>query len=155
MRIVLQRVTRAEVRVDGEMIGKTGQGAVLLVGVEVGDTEADVDVAVAKISKLRFFPGVTPMDRTLAEVGGGCLVVSQFTLAGSVRKGNRPSFTLAEEPSRADALYRRFADGLAASGLTVSTGRFGAAMEVELVNDGPVTLIVRVREGAVLGPEQA
>lgn len=155
MRIVLQRVTRAEVRAEGEVIGKIGQGAVLLVGVEAGDTEADVDASVAKISKLRFFPGATPMDRTLAEVGGGCLVVSQFTLAGSVRKGNRPSFTLAEDPSRADALYRRFADGLSAAGLDVSTGRFGASMEVELVNDGPVTLLVRVRGGAVLGPELA
>ena len=149
MRIVLQRVTRAEVRVDGEVIGKTGQGAVLLVGVEVGDTETDVDVAVAKISKLRFFPGVTPMDRTLAEVGGGCLVVSQFTLAGSVRKGNRPSFTDAADPDRAEPLYRRVVRRLEDAGLHVACGRFGAQMAVELVNDGPVTLLLFVRDGKV------
>jgi D-tyrosyl-tRNA(Tyr) deacylase len=154
MRVVLQRVARAEVRVDGEVIGRIGQGAVLLVGIEVGDTESDVDVGAAKITKLRFFPGATPMDRTLAEVSGACLVISQFTLAGSVRKGNRPSFTGAEEPVRAEALYQRFAAQLATSGLPVQTGRFGADMQVELVNDGPVTLLLRVLEGAVLGAER-
>lgn len=153
MRIVLQRVTRAEVRVEGEVVGRIGRGAVLLVGVETGDTEADVDALATKITKLRFFPGATPMDRTLADVGGGCLVVSQFTLAGSVRKGNRPSFTLAEEPGRAERLYLRFAEQLAAAGLEVATGRFGASMEVDLVNDGPVTLLIRARDGVVLGAD--
>lgn len=153
MRIVLQRVTRAEVRVDGEVVGRIGRGAALLVGVETGDTEADVDALAAKITKLRFFPGATPMDRTLADVGGGCLVVSQFTLAGSVRKGNRPSFTLAEEPGRAEQFYLRFAERLAAAGLEVATGRFGASMEVDLINDGPVTLLIRARDGVVLGAD--
>ncbi len=153
MRVVLQRVTRAEVRVAGEAVGRIDRGAVLLVGIETGDTEADVDAGAAKVARLRFFPGATPMDRTLADVGGGRLVISQFTLAGSVRKGNRPSFKLAEQPGRAESLYLRFADQLAATGLEVATGRFGADMAVELVNDGPVTLLIRVRDGAVLGAD--
>jgi D-tyrosyl-tRNA(Tyr) deacylase len=153
MRVVLQRVTRAEVRVSGDVVGRIGHGAALLVGVETGDTEADVDAVASKIAKLRIFPGVTPMDRTLSDVGGGCLVVSQFTLAGSVRKGNRPSFTLAEEPGRAERFYLRFADRLADAGLEVATGRFGATMEVELINDGPVTLLIRARDGVVLGAD--
>jgi D-tyrosyl-tRNA(Tyr) deacylase len=147
---IVQRVTRAEVRVDGESVGCIGHGALLLVGVEQGDTEQDADATARKVATLRFFPGRTPMDRTLAEIGGSCLVVSQFTLAGDLRKGNRPGFTGAEAPERADALYRRVAGQLAGSGLPVATGRFAAAMAVELVNDGPVTFVLRVREGRVV-----
>jgi D-tyrosyl-tRNA(Tyr) deacylase len=150
MKTVVQRVMRASVRVDGEVVGEIGAGVMLLVGVEKGDVEADADVTARKIAALRIFEGKTPMDRTLAEVGGGCLVVSQFTLCASLAKGNRPSFEPAEAPTRAEALYVRVADQLRAAGLPVATGRFGADMAVELVNDGPVTFIVQAKGGALL-----
>lgn len=150
MKTVVQRVTRASVRVGGEVVGEIGAGVMLLVGVEKGDVEADADVTARKIAVLRIFEGKTPMDRTLAEVGGGCLVVSQFTLCASLAKGNRPSFEPAEAPARAEALYLRVADQLRAAGLPVATGRFGADMAVELVNDGPVTFIVQAKGGALL-----
>jgi D-tyrosyl-tRNA(Tyr) deacylase len=150
MKTVLQRVTRASVRVDGEVVGEIGRGVMLLVGVEKGDGEADADVTARKIAALRIFPGKTPMDQTLAEVGGGCLVVSQFTLCASLAKGNRPSFEPAEAPARAEALYLRLADALRAAGLPVGTGRFGADMAVELVNDGPVTFLIAARDGALV-----
>ncbi|MBI5851841.1 MAG: D-tyrosyl-tRNA(Tyr) deacylase [Planctomycetes bacterium] len=149
MKSVVQRVARARVTVDGETVGAIDRGVVVLVGVERGDTEADADVTAGKIAKLRCFPGATPMDKTIAEVGGGALVVSQFTLAGSVAKGNRPSFTEAEDPARAEQLYLRVADGLRAAGVPVATGRFRAAMQVDLLNDGPVTLLVFARDGRV------
>ena len=132
------------------MVSRIDTGVVLLVGVERGDTEADADVTARKVAALRLFEGRTPMDCTLAEVTGGCLVVSQFTLAASLAKGNRPSFEPAEEPTRAEALYLRVAEGLRASGLPVVTGRFGADMQVELVNDGPVTFLVFTRDGALV-----
>ena len=150
MRTVVQRVSEAEVRVGGDRVGRIGRGYALLVGVERGDTEADADETARKVAALRLFPGRTPMDRTVVEEGGGCLVVPQFTLAGSVRKGNRPSFDGAEAPERAEVLWRRVADRLRASGVKVALGRFGAAMEVDLVCDGPVTFVVAVREGAVV-----
>ncbi|HXU62955.1 MAG TPA: D-aminoacyl-tRNA deacylase [Polyangia bacterium] len=147
MKTVVQRVTRAEVRVGDEVVGTIGRGLMLLVGVEKGDGEADADVTARKIAALRVFPKRTPMDVTVAEAEGACLVVSQFTLCATLAKGNRPSFEPAEAPARAEALYRRVADGLRAAGLTVETGRFGADMAVELVNDGPVTFILAVRGG--------
>ncbi len=147
MKTVVQRVSRASVCVGGETVGAIERGAMLLVGVEQGDTDADAAATVRKIAALRFFPGTTPMDKTLAEVGGGCLVVSQFTLAGTVKKGNRPSFVLAAEPGEAKRLYERVVTGLRESGLQVATGVFRADMEVELVNDGPVTLFVFTAEG--------
>jgi D-tyrosyl-tRNA(Tyr) deacylase len=147
---VVQRVSRAEVRVDGAVVGRIGRGLMILVGVERGDGDADADVAARKIAALRIFPGRTPMDVTVAEAGGGCLVVSQFTLAGSVHKGNRPSFDRAEDPPRAQALYERVASRLREAGLPVETGRFAADMEVDLVNDGPVTFIVEARNGALV-----
>ncbi|MDJ0973495.1 MAG: D-aminoacyl-tRNA deacylase [Planctomycetota bacterium] len=150
MRTVLQRVSRAAVRVDGEEVGAIETGVLLLVGVERGDTEADADATVRKIAGLRVFPGRTPMDRTLAEVGGGCLVVSQFTLLGTVKKGNRPGFDKAAEPALAERLYERVAAGLAATGLPVATGVFGASMQVELVNEGPVTLRIETQDGRIL-----
>jgi len=104
---------------------------------------------IQRLSRLRFFPDRTPMDLTLGEVDGGVLVVSQFTLAGAVRKGNRPSFTEAEDPPRAEALYLAVAERLRQNGLLVATGAFGAKMAVELVNDGPVTLFVFARDGRV------
>jgi D-tyrosyl-tRNA(Tyr) deacylase len=146
---VLQRVTRAAVRVDGEAVGAIERGALLLVAVEQGDTEADAAATVHKVAALRFFPDRTPMDLTLADVGGACLVVSQFTLAASLHKGNRPAFTAAAPPDVAERLYLCVAGGLAALGLRTATGRFGASMTVELVNDGPVTFVLRVRDGRV------
>ncbi|MCA9635791.1 MAG: D-tyrosyl-tRNA(Tyr) deacylase [Myxococcales bacterium] len=150
MKIVLQRVTRAEVRVDGEVVGKIGRGVLLLVAVERGDTQADVHICARKIASLRIFPDRTPMDLALAEVGGACLVVSQFTIAGSIRKGRRPSFDRAEDPATADALYQALCAELRGQGLPVETGRFAAMMEVELVNDGPVTLLVMSQGGVLI-----
>jgi D-tyrosyl-tRNA(Tyr) deacylase len=151
MRTVVQRVSRAEVRVGAEVVGRIARGLLLLVGMERGDTEADVDATVRKFAALRCFPGRTPMDQTLAQVGGGCLVVSQFTLLADLTRGNRPGFDRAEAPARAEALYLRVADGLRAAGLSVATGRFGAMMDVDLVNDGPVTFVLDVRDGALAG----
>lgn len=150
MRTIVQRVTRASVTVDGAVVGEIGRGVMLLVGVAKGDGEADADVTARKIAALRIFPGKTPMDQTLAEVGGGCLVVSQFTLCASLAKGNRPSFEPAEAPARAEVLYLRVAEALRAVGLPVATGRFGADMAVELVNDGPVTFVIEARGGALV-----
>ena len=112
----------------------------LLVAVEKGDTEADAVATARKIAALRIFPGRVPMDLSVKEIGGGCLVISQFTLAGSIHKGNRPGFDRAEEPARARALYEQVAALLRAEGLPVETGQFAADMQVELVNDGPVTV---------------
>jgi D-aminoacyl-tRNA deacylase len=150
MKTVVQRVTRAEVRVDGEVVGRIERGLLLFVGVEKGDGEADADATARKVAALRIFPGRTPMDRTVADAGGGCLVVSQFTLCAALGKGNRPSFEPAAEPARAEPLYLRVADALRAAGLTVATGRFGADMAVDLVNDGPVTFWVETKAGALV-----
>ncbi|MEA2700558.1 MAG: D-aminoacyl-tRNA deacylase [Myxococcales bacterium] len=150
MKTVVQRVQHAEVSVDGTQIGRIDRGLLLLVGVEKGDSEADADVTARKIAALRIFNGRTPMDLTVADVAGGCLVVSQFTLAASLAKGNRPSFEPAEEPARAEALYLRVAEQLRAAGLPVETGRFGADMQVALVNDGPVTFLVFSEGGALV-----
>jgi D-tyrosyl-tRNA(Tyr) deacylase len=147
LKTVVQRVVRAEVHVAGTVIARIGQGAVVLVGVEHGDSEADADAVARKIAALRMFPGQKPMDLSLGDVRGACLVVSQFTLAASLVKGNRPSFERAEGPSRAEPLYLRLADQLRKTGLTVEMGRFGAEMQVELVNDGPVTFLVFARNG--------
>jgi D-tyrosyl-tRNA(Tyr) deacylase len=147
MHLVLQRVRSASVEVGGQTIARIGPGVLLLVGVEKGDEEADADVLARKVAGLRIFPGRTPMDRTLAEVQGACLVVSQFTLAASLRKGKRPGFDRAEGPERAEPLYLRVAAALEAEGLPVARGRFGAAMAVHLENEGPFTLLLRAREG--------
>jgi D-tyrosyl-tRNA(Tyr) deacylase len=148
--VVVQRVSRAEVRVGGIVVGKIGRGLMLLVGVERGDTEADADVVARKIVALRIFPGRNPMDVAIREVGGACLVVSQFTLAGSLHKGNRPGFDRAEDPARAQTLYQRVADQIRAEAIPVETGQFAADMEVDLVNDGPVTFVVQARAGALV-----
>jgi D-tyrosyl-tRNA(Tyr) deacylase len=151
MIIVVQRVSRAEVRVEGEIVGKIGLGLALLVGIERGDCDADVDALAHKLCALRIFPGRTPMDLSIKEVSGACLVVSQFTLAGSTRKGNRPSFDRAEDPTLARALYERVAERIHAEGIEVAMGRFAADMKVDLVNDGPVTFILQARGGALTG----
>ncbi len=151
MRTVVQRVQRAEVRVDGQPVGRCARGLLLLVGVAQGDTEADAEATARKVAALRCFPGRTPMDLTLAQAGGGCLVVSQFTLLASLAGGNRPGFGGAEAPARAEALVLRVVEALRAAGLPVETGRFGADMQVDLVNDGPVTFVLDVREGRLQG----
>jgi D-tyrosyl-tRNA(Tyr) deacylase len=150
VKTVVQRVNRATVRVDGETVGHIDRGVLLFVGVERGDSDADADATARKISTLRMFPGRTPMDLAISDAGAACLVVSQFTLAASLTKGNRPSFEPAEGPARAEILYGRVIDQLRVAGLTVQTGRFGADMQIELVNDGPVTFLVFVRNGRLL-----
>ena len=150
MKTLLQRVSRAEVRVDDEVVGRVEKGVLLFVGVERGDGEDDAVATARKVAALRIFPGRTPMDRTLHDVGGACLVVSQFTLAAGLKKGNRPGFDKAEDPERAEALYLEVARRLRGHGLEVATGRFGALMEVDLVNDGPVTFLLQIRDGRVI-----
>lgn len=146
MRIVLQRVSGASVRVGGEIVGEIGPGVLLLAGVTHTDSEAEAAWLARKIATLRIFPalsGPSGFDRSLLDVGGGALVVSQFTLYGAARKGRRPDFIEAARPEAAAPLVERFAALLAAEGVRpVATGRFGAEMEVALVNDGPVTLIL-------------
>ena len=143
MRVVLQRVARAEVRVDGAVVGSVGRGHLLLVGFTAGDDEAALEWMADKVVGLRVFPDDQGrMNRSLDEVGGGLLVVSQFTLYGDTRKGRRPSFVDAVGPDTAVPLYERFVELLRARVPHVQTGVFGAMMEVDLVNDGPVTLVL-------------
>ena len=143
MRAVIQRVARAEVRVEGAVVGAVGKGLLVLLGVAQEDDEEAARFLADKVAALRIFEdGAGKMNLALAEVGGGVLVVSQFTLLGDLRKGNRPSFTAAAPPERANALYERFCALLREKGLTVATGVFRAHMDVELVNDGPVTVML-------------
>jgi D-tyrosyl-tRNA(Tyr) deacylase len=147
---LIQRVARAEVRVGGVSVGSIGQGILLFVGVQRGDRESDADATARKVCALRIFAGRAPMDLSVKDVGGACLVVSQFTLAGSIQKGNRPSFDRAEDPPRAEQLYDRVAAQIAAEGVPVAKGRFAATMEVDLINDGPVTFVIEARDGALV-----
>ena len=140
--MVIQRVSRAEVRVDGEIVGRIDTGLVALVGLQRGDGEELIERAARRLATLRIFSDDHGrMNRGLDEVGGAVLAVSQFTLAGSIRKGRRPSFDHAMAGDQAAPLFERFLDLLRAEGVRVETGVFGALMDVELVNDGPVTLI--------------
>ena len=141
MRVLLQRVSRAEVRVEGRVTGAIGRGFLLLVGLTHTDTEAQLAWMAEKVSGLRLFSDAEgKMNLGLDEVGGAVLVVSQFTLYGDAQKGRRPSFIDAARPEQAIPLYERFVAMLRERGLKVETGEFGAMMDVELVNDGPVTL---------------
>ena len=143
MKIVLQRVKEARVDVEGKTVGRIGRGLCLLVGVEKGDREEDAQYLAKKTVELRTFPDAQgKMNLSLAEVGGEILAVSQFTLAGSVRKGRRPSFDGAEEPGRAAELFDYFVGAVEALGITVETGVFQALMDVHILNDGPVTFIL-------------
>jgi D-aminoacyl-tRNA deacylase len=143
MRVVLQRVARASVSIDGRAAGAIGRGFCLLVGLTHGDTDATVDWMAEKVTGLRLFPDAEgKMNLGLDEVGGGVLVISQFTLYGDAAKGRRPSFIAAARPETAIPLYQRFVGALRARGLEVATGEFGADMQVEIHNDGPVTLIL-------------
>jgi D-aminoacyl-tRNA deacylase len=148
VRAVVQRVARAEVRVDGEVVGRVGRGLLVLVGAGAGDGPADVAYLADKVVNLRIFEDEDgKMNRSLLEVGGGLLVVSQFTLYGDARKGRRPSFVGALEPGAAEGLYRDFIAAAARAGVAeVAAGRFGAMMEVDLVNWGPVTILLDSRK---------
>jgi D-tyrosyl-tRNA(Tyr) deacylase len=144
MRAVVQRVTRAEVRVDGSVVGAIGQGLAILLGVGRDDSEAEADRLAARLARLRVFPDAQGrFDESLLETGGDALVVSQFTLYGDTARGNRPSFSAAAVPELAEPLYERVCERLAAEGVRrVERGRFGAHMELDLVNDGPVTIVL-------------
>lgn len=144
MRAVIQRVSRASVEVEGKTVGQIRTGLLVLLGVAKGDTENDVTYLVEKIPALRIFSDEAgKMNRSLAELGGGLLAVSQFTLLGDTRKGRRPGFDQAADPETARRLFAHFVDLLRkTTDLTVQTGEFGAHMRVELVNDGPVTFIL-------------
>ena len=147
MRAVLQRVSRASVAVGDEVVGAIGRGLLVLLGVAPDDTEDDVRRLADKVVGLRIFADeADKMNRSVADVGGGVLVVSQFTLYGDCRKGRRPSCVGAAGPEIAVPLYEAFVNAIRAQGVPVATGRFGAMMNVELVNDGPVTLILDTRE---------
>jgi D-tyrosyl-tRNA(Tyr) deacylase len=147
MRAVLQRVSRASVEVGGEVVGRIGPGWLVLLGVARGDSDDDAARLAEKVANLRAFEDEQgKMNRSVAESGGGVLVVSQFTLLGDCRAGRRPSFTEAAEPAEAERLYLRVADHLRDAGLEVATGVFRAMMKVELVNDGPVTLLLESRK---------
>jgi len=147
MRAVVQRVASARVLVDDRIIGAIGRGLLVLVGVGRDDTEADVTYTAGKVRELRLFESADgkPMDQSVAAVGGEILVVSQFTLYGDVRRGRRPSFDGAAPPEQARGLYEAFVRELRSAGMSVGTGEFQAMMQVELVNDGPVTILVDSR----------
>jgi D-tyrosyl-tRNA(Tyr) deacylase len=146
MRAVVQRVSEASVRVDGKLVGEIGPGLVVLLGVGQGDTEKDAELLADKSVNLRIFEDEAgQMNRSVLEVGGGLLVVSQFTLYGDARKGRRPSFIDAAPPEEANRLYRHFVERARTSGLAVAEGVFRAMMDVALVNRGPVTLLLDSR----------
>jgi D-tyrosyl-tRNA(Tyr) deacylase len=143
---VVQRVTRSSVTVDGSVVGAIGPGLNVLLGVADGDEATDADYLAAKVAHLRIFEDdQAKMNRSLLDTGGRMLVVSQFTLLGDCRKGRRPSFVRAAAPELAQRLYLYFVDQVKKLGIDVQTGRFGAMMQVNIVNDGPVTLLVHSR----------
>jgi D-tyrosyl-tRNA(Tyr) deacylase len=143
MRAVVQRVSEASVTVDGEVVARIGRGLLVLLGIAAGDGPEAAEWMAEKLAGLRIFENESgKFDRSVAEVGGAMLIVSQFTLCADTRKGRRPSFAAAAPPERAVPLYERVAARVAALGLPVETGRFGARMQVHLVNDGPVTVVV-------------
>jgi D-tyrosyl-tRNA(Tyr) deacylase len=143
MRALIQRVSSAAVSVDGELLGRIDAGLVVLLGVGGEDGDAEAVRLADKVARLRVFDGDDGrMDRSVIDVGGAALCVSQFTLYGDTRRGLRPSFTDAAEPARAEQLYERFCTELGARGVRVQKGRFGARMSVDLTNEGPVTLLL-------------
>ncbi len=144
MKAIIQRVDYATVCVDGELKGKTGEGFMVLLGAEAGDTEADADILARKVANLRIFCDENDkMNLSLLDIGGGALVISNFTLCADTKKGNRPSFINAMEPVSAEKLYDYFCERLKAEGVKcVEKGVFGGDMKVELLNNGPVTIIL-------------
>lgn len=147
MRVVIQRSQAASVTVQGKQVGRISHGLVLLVGITHEDNERDLQWMADKLAGLRIFEDEAgKMNHDVTEAGGAILSVSQFTLYGDCRKGRRPNFMAAARPEQAEALYNQFNDLLRAKGLVVETGQFGAMMDVQLVNDGPVTLIIDSKE---------
>ncbi|MGB3494371.1 MAG: D-aminoacyl-tRNA deacylase [Elainellaceae cyanobacterium] len=144
MRVVIQRVKQSQVTVNGEIVGKIGRGLNLLVGIEQNDTEKELDWMARKCLSLRLFPKGDEggFDASIADISGELLVISQFTLYGDCRKGRRPSFDRAAPPTQAEPLYEAFVERLKQSGLHVETGQFGAMMQVDIENDGPVTFVL-------------
>lgn len=143
MKAVCQRVTEARVLVGGRTVGEIAVGLVVFLGVAQGDTAGDADRLAAKIARLRIFPDDEDrFDRSVLDANGRILAVSQFTLLADTSRGNRPSFSVAAAPEEAEPLYVRFCEAVAAEGIQVERGSFGAAMRVELVNDGPVTIVL-------------
>ena len=144
MRIVVQRCSRAEVRIDGQVVGRIGKGFMVLVGITDGDTRADADLLAKKVAQMRVFEDAEgKMNLALKDVDGAILSISQFTLYADCKKGNRPSFIRAARPEMAEPLYDYFNDVLRTQyGLQVETGQFGADMKVDFVNDGPVTIVL-------------
>lgn len=141
MRALVQRVSEAAVRVDGQVVGEIGPGLLILVCAMAGDAEAEADRLARRIARMRIFrDAADKMNLSLIDTGGAALVVSQFTLAADTSRGNRPGFSAAAPPAEGERLYGHFARALAAQGVPVRTGRFGAEMKVALVNDGPVTI---------------
>lgn len=156
MKAVVQRVSRSQVLVDGAVTGEIGHGLLVLLGVATTDISADAGFIAGKLARLRIFNDEKGlMNLSVSDVGGAVLVVSQFTLLSDTRKGNRPGFGQAAEPLLAEKLYEEVVAELRAGGLTVETGRFGVMMEVELVNDGPVTIIVESPERPSANPAKA
>lgn len=148
MRCVVQRVSRASVTVEGKITGQVEKGYMVLVGVEQGDAEQDVRYCADKVAGLRVFEDENgKMNRSVKDVGGAVLAVSQFTLLGDARHGRRPSFSNAARPEEANALYEAFCQALRAENIRVETGVFQTDMQVELVNDGPVTILLDSRKG--------
>jgi D-aminoacyl-tRNA deacylase len=147
MRAVVQRVSRARVLVEGVTVGETGAGLLVLLGIAETDHDDDAERLAGKVARLRILEDDQGrFDRSVVDIGGGVLAVSQFTLIADTRKGNRPSFAAAALPERAEPLYERFCQALRDLGVPVETGVFGARMEVELVNDGPVTIVLDIGE---------
>lgn len=147
MKIVLQRVKEAAVEVQGKVVGKIGQGICLLVGIEKGDSEEDAHYLAKKTTELRIFPDSEgKMNLSVLDIQGEAMAVSQFTLAGSVKKGRRPSFDKAEEPEKAEKLFKYFVELIKQRGMKVETGVFQAMMDVHLINEGPVTFILESKK---------
>jgi len=148
MRVVVQRCSRAQVRIDGAVVGSIGQGFMLLVGITEGDTKAQAELLAKKVAQMRVFEDEQgKMNLDMQEVGGAILSISQFTLYADCKKGNRPSFIKAARPETAEPLYDYFNDLLRTQyGLQVETGRFGADMKVDFINDGPVTILLDTTE---------
>lgn len=145
MKALIQRVKYVSVTIDGELYSKIGQGILVLLGVEKGDGEANADKLSDKISKLRIFEDECgKMNKSIVDISGEILVVSQFTLAGDCKKGTRPSFDRAENPQRANELYLYFTERIEQKNIPTKTGVFGAMMDIELLNDGPVTFMVEM-----------
>ena len=151
MRAVVQRVREASVTIDGEVVGAIGSGLLVLAGAGSADTDHDVTALAEKLAGLRIFrDDADRMNRSISDVGGAVLVVSQFTLMADVRRGRRPSFTSAAPPDQAEPLVAALADALRGRGIEVAEGRFGAMMDVTLVNDGPVTIVIDTADGRIV-----